>query len=150
MKRWLLLCLLVGCKEPQPWNERELKPTDVELGGTVKVKVSVPDGVTRTNAGQDPSARFESSTEGGPTISVYIDQNLSQALVTNPPIGATAFERRDLPGGQGFTYLKDGPHVHTTRKVGANTIACDGFFLGHTKDELKREDMLWKVCTSIE
>ena len=150
MRRCCMLVLLVACQRDKAWSDRPLEPTDVPLGPAVKVKVSLPHGLSRTNAQGDSSARFEPAVEGGPIVSVYVDAKLSQALVTNAPVGSMGFERRDLPNGQGFIYFKDGPHVHTTRTILGDTVACDGFFLGSTREDFKRSDLLWRICTSIE
>ena len=145
----LLLVGIVACHD-KGWTEREQKPTSLDLGGGVKLTVSVPDGLKRTNAEGDASARFESIVEGGPFVSVYADASNLQELVTVPPPGSTGLDKRELPDGYGFLYAKDGPHVHLTRKIGKSTINCDGFFLGTNKDDLERADMLWKICASVK
>ncbi len=149
MRHALLLVALLACHE-KGWTERELKPTNIDLGGGVKLTASIPNGLERTNAEGEASARFESKVPGGPFVSVYADASNLQELVTVPPQGATGLDKRELPDGYGFLYEKDGPHVHLTRKIGKTTVNCDGFFLGANQDDLKRAETLWKICSSVK
>ena len=145
----LALVAVVACQPNPDWTKRDLKPTTVELNGGVKVSMSVPDGLKRSNAVGEASARYESEAGDGPLVSVSVDDGLRQEMFTTAPPGASGFEKRALSDGEGFVYQKDGPHVHVRKKVGTSGITCDAFFLGQTKDDLKRAETLWKVCSSM-
>jgi hypothetical protein len=149
IRRSLALVALFACQPNPDWTKRELKPTTVELGNGVKVSMSVPDGLKRSNAVGEASARYESAAGDGPLVSISIDDGLRQEMFTTAPAGASGFEKRELANGEGFVYQKDGPHVHVRKKIGASAITCDAFFLGQSKDDLKRAETLWKICSSM-
>ena len=146
---WRIIVALAACQPNPDWTKRDSKPTSFELASAVKLTMSVPEGLKRSNAVGDASARFESESGDGPIVSVSIDDGLRQEMFTATPPGSTGFEKRERSDGDGFLYQKDGPHVHLRKKVGKNTITCDGFFMGQTKDDLKRAETLWKICSSI-
>ena len=137
--------MLVACQKD--WTGRELKPIEVNLAGQ-KVHISVPDGVKRSGDANGLVAMLDPTPNDGPSVI------LSKGM---EPISATAddyikastdkeLEKRELSGGHGGVFDRDGPHVHVTRKVGAVYIDCDAAFPGGTKDKAARVEMIWKMC----
>lgn len=151
--RWtplVVLVSLVACQKG--WTERELKPTDVKLGSGTVVKISLPDGVKRSNGDDAVVAMLEPTPLDGPSVI------LTRAGSTPLYDSADAYikdshdgqlEKRDVAGGWGVGYERGGPHVHVTKKIGSVYVECDAAFDGGPKDLKARTEMIWKICSSI-